>query len=270
VFETEQDVLDWYEAQPRAVSKEFLETLNWNEIREHPLPPAFKDVIVYMRDVESFTEIYYDELLRTPTGKNPVIRKFMDRWSVEENEHAELLNRFLNEAGYPTSERWQAEAKAAIPFRYTFENRFYPIITNCFGKYFSGAHMVWGAINEMTTLQGYRRLAQLAEHPVLTRLLNVVMKEETIHAHFYWSIAQLKLQQSKFSRDLARFIIGGWWSPVGQGAKPRSEANHLIATLFKGRDGIEFFDRNVNRRVQELPGFAGFNNVMARVEAIAA
>jgi hypothetical protein len=270
VFETERDVLAWYESKPRALDKEFLDSIPWNEVSRHPLNPAFVPVLIYMRDVESFTEIYYKELLRTPTGKDPVIRRFMERWSVEENEHGELLNRFLAEAGVPTSERWQADAKAKIPLRYTIENFILDYAVKPFGRYFHGAHMAWGAINEMTTLQGYRRLSQLADHPILTRLLNVVMKEESIHAHFYWSIAQLKLQQAKFSRDLARFIIGRFWSPVGQGAKPQSEANYLINTLFKGPDGIEFFDRNVNRRLQELPGFAGFNSVLERVEAIAA
>jgi rubrerythrin len=269
VFETEQDVLDWYEAQPRAITKEFVDSLNWKEVREHPLNPTFKDVIVYMRDVESFTEIYYQELLRTPTGKNPVIRQFMERWSVEENEHAELLNRFLNEAGYPTSEHWQAEARAAIPFRYTFENHLYPIITNCFGKYFSGAHMVWGAINEMTTLQGYRRLWKLAGHPVLEQLLRAVAREESVHSHFYWSIARLKLERSGYSRALARFIIGKFWSPVGQGTKPQQETDYVIATLFKGKDGVEFFNQNVNQRLQLLPGFVGLENVSQRIARIA-
>jgi len=219
--------------------------------------------------VESFTEIYYEELLRTPTGKHPVIRKFMDRWSVEENEHGELLNRFLNEAGYPTSERWQAEAKEAIPFRYTFENNFYPIITNCFGKYFSGAHMVWGAINEMTTLQGYRRLWKLAEHPVLEQLLRAIAREESVHSHFYWSIARLKLERSGYTRALARFIIGKFWSPVGQGTKPQRETDFVISTLFKGQDGVEFFDQNVNQRLQLLPGFTGLENVSQRIARIA-
>ncbi len=55
-----------------------------------------------MRDIESFTELYYRELLRTPTGKDPVIRKFMDRWNEEEAEYGNLINRFLNEAGHDT------------------------------------------------------------------------------------------------------------------------------------------------------------------------
>jgi hypothetical protein len=51
-------------------------------------------------------------------------------------------------------------------------------------------------------------------------------------------------------------------------SKPRDEAEYVISTLFKGEDGIDFFDRNVNRRVQELPGFTGFNNVLDKVIAI--
>ncbi len=269
MFETESDVLTWYEAQPRALTKEFLDGLGWDEIADHPLNPAFAPVLVYMRDVESFTEIYYEELLRTPTGKSRIMRQFMDRWSAEEQQHGELLNRFLAEAGYPSSEQWQAEAKAAIPFRYVFENKFYPLITNCFGKYFSGAHMVWGAINEMTTLQGYRRLWGLAGHPVLEKLLRAIAQEESIHTHFYWSIARLKLEQSGLTRNVARTIISRFWTPVGQGTKPQAETNYVIASLFKGDEGVEFFDRNVNQRIEQLPGFDGLRSVTDRIAQIA-
>ena len=110
MFETDKEVLDWYEQQPRALTKEFIDSVPWRDVSNHPLNPAFVPVLIYMRDVEYFTDIYYRELMRTPTGKDPIIKKFMDRWSVEENQHGELLNRFLNEAGIPTSEKWQAEA----------------------------------------------------------------------------------------------------------------------------------------------------------------
>ena len=269
MHETEREVLDWYESQPRAINDQFLKNFPWQEVSKHTLNRSFVPVIVYMRDVESFTEIYYEELLRTPTGKNPVIRKFMDRWRVEEQQHGELLDRFLNEAGFPTSAHWWAEAKASIPFRYTFENRIYPLITNCFGKYFSGAHMVWGAINEMTTLQGYRRLWQLAGHPVLERLLRAVAREESVHSHFYWSLARLSLERSGVSRSVARFIIDKFWTPVGQGTKPKEETDYTIATLFKGAEGVHSFEQNIGRRLEQLPGFAGMKTVTERVAAIA-
>ena len=115
MFETDKDVLDWYERQPRALTRDFVDSIPWREVPNYALHRAFVPVLIYMRDVEYFTDIYYRELLRTPTGKDPVIRKFMDRWSVEENQHADLLNRFLNEAGITTHEKWQVEAKEKIP-----------------------------------------------------------------------------------------------------------------------------------------------------------
>ena len=97
MFETDKEVLDWYERQPRALSKEYVNSIKWKEIKNYQLNPAFVPVLIYMRDIEYFTDMYYQELRRTPTGKDPIIRKFMDRWSVEELHHANLLNRFLEE-----------------------------------------------------------------------------------------------------------------------------------------------------------------------------
>jgi hypothetical protein len=119
VFETDKEVLDWYERQPRALSKEYVNSIKWDEIKNYPLNPAFIPVLVYMRDIEYFTDMYYQELRRTPTGKDPIIRKFMDRWSIEELHHGNLLNRFLEEAGFPTGKNWQAEATRKIPRLYT-------------------------------------------------------------------------------------------------------------------------------------------------------
>jgi hypothetical protein len=104
---------------------------------------------------------------------------------------------------------------------------------------------------------------------VLEQLLRAVAREESVHSHFYWSIARLKLERSGYSRALARFIIGKFWSPVGQGTKPQAETDYVIATLFKGADGVDFFDQNVNQRLQLLPGFVGLENVTQRIARIA-
>jgi hypothetical protein len=268
MFETDKEILGWYERQPRALTNEFVSSIPWRDVGNHELNPAFVPVLLYMRDVEYFTEMYYRELRRTPTGRDPVIRKFMDRWSTEENQHARLLNRFLNEAGIPTSEKWQAEAKSRIPWRYTVESYLLDYALTPFGKHFHGAHMVWGTINEITTLQGYRRLSELARHPVLTRLLGAIVQEESIHSSFFWNMARVKLSQAKFSRDLARFIIRRFWTPVGQGAKPQHETNYVVSTLFSGIDGLDFFKRTVTNRVTRLPGFKGFTALEERVAPI--
>lgn len=268
MFETDKEVLDWYERQPRALSKEYVNNIRWKEIKDHAINPAFVPVLVYMRDIEYFTDMYYQELRHTPTGKDPVIRKFMDRWSIEELHHANLLNRFLEEAGFPTGKNWRAEATHKIPRSYFVGSYLLNQAVRPFGKYFHGAHMVWGAINEITAMHAYRRLAELAGHPVLKELLIGIVQEESIHGSFYWNVARVKLAEKKFSRDLARFIIGKFWAPVGQGAKHESEANYIMATLFPGKEGLELFDRKIGGRIERLPGFLGFKGLTERIAPI--
>lgn len=265
LFEREEDALSWYESQERVLTKQFLETIPWNKVRQHELVPDFVPVITYMRDIEKYTAVYYDELLRTPTGRDPVIRRFMDRWSAEESLHGDLLNRFLNEAGVPTSAKWYEEFSQNVPSTESFTNRLRHLITNCFGKQFSAVHMTWGAINELSTLTGYERLWQLAKHPVLEYLLRAIAREEARHAFFYWSIARIKLLNSEWRQQLTRFIINHFWVPVGQGTKPAAETNLVVRTLFAGRDGLRLMSKQVNDRVGQLPGLSELQTVTNRI-----
>ena len=268
MFETDKEVLDWYERQPRALSKEYVNNIKWKEIKNYQLNPAFVPVLIYMRDIEYFTDMYYQELRRTPTGKDPIIRKFMDRWSIEELYHGNLLNRFLEEAGVPTGKNWQVEATRKIPRFYRLGSYLVDHASRPFGKYFHGAHMVWGAINEITAQNAYRRLADLSGHPVLKQLLIGIVQEESIHGSFYWNVARVKLNENQFSKILAKFIIGKFWSPVGQGAKPKGETNYVMATLFPGKEGLQLFDEKIGSRIERLPGFGGFKGLTERIAPV--
>ena len=109
----------------------------------------------------------------------------------------------------------------------------------------------------------------LSEHPVLEKILRAIVREESAHAQFYWSIARLELNRSEFARKLARFIINKFWSPVGQGTKPEEEANLMISTLFSGEEGVNWVDRNITQRVKQLPNFADVNIVTERIASAA-
>lgn len=268
MFETDKEVLDWYERQPRALSKEYVNNIKWKEIKNYQLNPAFVPVLIYMRDIEYFTDMYYQELRRTPTGKDPIIKKFMDRWSIEELHHGNLLNRFLEEAGVPTGKNWQVEATRKIPRLYKIGSYLVDQASRPFGKYFHGAHMVWGAVNEITAMNAYRRLSDLAGHPVLKQLLIGIVQEESIHGSFYWNVARVKLNETQFSKILAKFIIGKFWSPVGQGAKPKGETDYVMATLFPGQEGLELFDQKIGTRIERLPGFGGFKGLTERIAPV--
>src|SRR5262245_10606779 len=106
-FETNKEVLDWYERQDRTLTPEFISAIPWDKVKDHPLDEKLVPVLLYMRDVETLTDMYHRELLRTPTGKDPHIKKFMERWGVEEITHGEVIDRFLNELGVRSDPKWQ-------------------------------------------------------------------------------------------------------------------------------------------------------------------
>jgi hypothetical protein len=176
----------------------------------------------------------------------------------------------LNEAGFDTDERWQANVIGSVSTSYTVTNYLITTLTNLVGKRFTATHMTFGAIHEMSTTQGYRRLARLADHPILTEILSGIIREESAHTNFYRSVARIELQKSGISRKLSRFLVKHFWTPVGSGAKPKNESDYTIATLFGGEGGLEWIDKNVTGRLQMLPGFAGLTKVSDEIKQIAA
>ncbi len=267
-FKTNQDVLDWYDKQPRALTDEFIRDIPWESVKNHPFDRRFVPVLIYMRDIEILTDMYHRELLNTPTGKDKVIGTFMERWGIEEITHGELINRFLNEVGIDTGKSWKDDITRSVSRSYHFYARALTMMTNCVGRSFTAAHMAYGTINELSAAQSYRRLIELADHPVLTHILKAIIREESVHTHFYLSVARLELAKSDFARKIARFVVEKFWNPVGSGARPVDLTNYTIATLFGDDDGIEWIDRLVTQRVQTLPGFNGLSKVTDRIAEI--
>lgn len=265
VIDNQKDLVDWYDNQERVLTKDFLATIRWNQIKNHPVDESFIPVLIYFRDVEKFTDIYFQQLAKTPTGRDKVVRQFMEKWRHEEDLHGELMNRFLNEIGYKTTDDWYEEARRNIPFSNRITRSLSSVVANLVGTRFTAVHMTWGAINEMSTLNGYKRLWTLAKHPVLEHILRAIAREEANHSFFYWSLAKLKLQQSKFSQQIARYLVDNFWSPVGQGTKPASDTNYVIKKLFDGEEGINMIDNFVTKRVGLLPGFEEFKKVTERI-----
>ncbi len=260
-FETNKDVLDWYERQERSLTDEFIADIPWHEVKDHPLDKRFIPVLLYMRDVETLTDMYHRELLRTPTGRDPHIRKFMERWGVEEITHGEVLNRFLNEAGYETDADWQEQVRRDVSPKYNATAYGLTMLTKLIGKKFTATHMTFGAIHEMEAALGYRRLMALAKHPVLTHILNGILREESVHAQFYRSVARLELERNEFSRKMARWVIEKFWAPVGQGSLAKSRTEYAISVLFAEEGALAGVEKTVTQRVQQLPGFQGITKI---------
>lgn len=267
-FETKQDVLDWYEGNERALTPEFISTIPWNEVKDVPLSEDLVPVLIYMRDIEILTDMYHEELRRTPTGKDSVISKFMERWGVEEITHGELINRFLNEAGFPTPKTWKEDVISSVTRKYHTYARILTSLTNCVGKSFTATHMTYGAINELSAAQSYRRLIDQADHPVLTHIVKGIIKEESVHTQFYLSVARLELNKSPFARKIARFVIENFWNPVGTGARPQELSDYAVAKLFQGSQGREWIERLITKKVRNLPGFDGITRVTDKITSV--
>lgn len=260
-FETTKDVYDWYERQQPVFTKEGIEAISWNEVKDYPLDKRFIPVLLYMRDVETLTDMYHRELLRTPTGKDPYIARFMERWGAEEVIHGEVLNRFLNEAGVETGDRWQKEVHKNVSNFYNANMYIQTSVTNLLGRKFTATHMSIGAIHEMCTAQAYRRMDELANHPVLSQILNGIVREESFHTHFYWSVAKLELRNSDLAQRIARFVIRMFYRPVGQGSLHKSRTEYAIRTLFGNDGGLDRLHKTVTQRAQTLPGLESLNKV---------
>ena len=267
-FETKKEVLDWYERQPRTLTDEFIGNIAWKDVKKYELDEKLIPVLLYMRDVEVLTDVYYKELRRTPTGKDPIISKFMERWGIEEVAHGEVINRFLNEAGVETGDNWKGEVQNSVSLFYRANAYLITTLTNLIGEKFTATHMTFGAIHEMSTGQGYRRLMKMANHPILNDILTAIMREESAHTKFYASVARIELGRSEFAQKVARFIVNKFWAPVGQGAKPKKQTDYTIGTLFNGKEGFEWIDRNVTQKIQTLPGFAGLTKITDTVAKI--
>lgn len=261
-----QSVFEWYDKEPRYLRGEVLESIPWHEVRNRQVPPEIIAVMYYFRDVEKLTDVYFRELQKTPTGQNKPVQAFMERWRHEESLHGDLLNRFLEESGYPSGDDWFEKVKRAIPLSNRLRTGLtQPILTLAFGKDFSAVHMTWGAINEYSTMNGYARLRELAKHPTLDYMLDAIMREESRHAQFYWRAAKEMLDASPYRQKLARFFIDTFWTPVGEGSKPMTETAKVINALFKGEEGLKFFDGRVSSIIRKLPGFDGCSTITATV-----
>ena len=268
-FETNRDVLEWYEQQPRSLTPEFISSIPWHEVKDHPLDDRLIPVVLYMRDVETLTDMYHRELLRTPTGRDPDISKFMERWGVEEITHGEVINRFLNEIGIETDSDWQDQVRQNVTHTYNANSYLLTTLTNLVGKKFTATHMTFGAIHEMEAAQGYRRLLTLADHPVLTHILQGIIREESAHCHFYWSVAKIELKRNEFAQRIARFITEHFWAPVGQGSLSRRRTEYMIATLFSDDQAMSNLDKTVTQRVRQLPGFSDITKMTETIGGIA-
>jgi hypothetical protein len=243
--------LDGYVARSRAVN---LDAIPWDEVPCHPVPAEAVRTLRYMQDIESHTIIYLRALLATRAVDDPEIATFLACWLYEETFHGIALARFLQAAGHPVGTRPLPRGQEPLSKR--IEGAATALVSRTWPD-FCAVHMTWGAINELTTLTGYRRLVAVASHPVLTVLLERIMLDESRHFFFYYRQAEIRLRRRAAAR-VARVLVDRFWAPVGSGVQPQEELSFMARYLFAGPGGLAAA-RKVDDTIRRLPGFAGAN-----------
>jgi len=239
--------LETYVERSKAVD---LSTIDWAEVPRHRVPPETIRTLRYMQDIESHTIVYLRSLLATRAIDDPEVATFLGCWLYEETFHGIALARFLEAAGAPVGPRRTPRGQEPLAKR--VEAAATALVSKAWPD-FCAVHMTWGAINELTTLTGYRRLAAVSPHPVLGELIDRIVRDESRHFFFYYRQAELRMQRRSVAR-VARVLVDRFWAPVGSGVQPDAELRFLATYLFAGSEG-RAAARKVDDTIRRLPGF---------------
>jgi rubrerythrin len=248
-----------------------LSMIDWDDVANHRLSDGDVMCMHYMMDIEAHTVIYLRDLLATRVATDPQITAFLSCWVYEELWHGEAFSDFLRLYGIDEPiEARLPDGRTPLPTR---ANRWRELrvkvgVGNSFGilptmagsmllRDFAAIHMIWGAVNELTTLTAYYALIRRSEHPVLHQLLQQVIQDERRHFAFYRAQAKARMERSRVTQRLVRWVLENWWTPVGAGVKSEEEVDALTLYLFgdceSGREQI----RSIDRTIAAVPGLEG-------------
>jgi hypothetical protein len=213
--------------------------LDWARVGEVAVSDDVLRTLVYMRDVEAFTNRYLSGLVAHPnTLADPLIATFLPIWQAEEGEHGRALGRYLDTYG---ARRRVPIPPVQPPPPVDDSEKWLVLATRPIGHVVTAAHMTWGAANELLTMTGYRLLAHRVPDPVLSELLLRIAAQESRHYSFYRLQAEWRLQESRLARLVLRRLMRRAWTPVGvgEGFKSPEEFDHVLGFLAGSGEGAE-------------------------------
>ena len=125
--------------------------------------------------------------------------------------------------------------------------------------------MLWGAINELTALTAYRRLARRSGHPTLVDLCARLARDEARHFSFYFEQARQRLAAPRTQR-LARWLVARFWAPVGSGVAARERGAVPRGRHLFGGDEGRAAAQKIDETIRTLPGLGGLPLLEAWLE----
>lgn len=232
-----------------------LDGIAWERVPDSPLTERDIAALEYMMDIEGHTSIYLSELLVSRASLEPEITGFLHVWAYEEMFHSLALARFLRAYGVEVP-----EDRAGRLRRRDNAGRIRTTLAVLVGShlfdFFPAFYLTLGAINEMTTLWGYQRLAELTGHPELGELLARIVRQERQHYAYYRHAAGQRLMSSAPTRRRTRWLLDRSFGAVGEGVKPQAEIDRLVLHLFGDARGRQVA-RRIDGEIGRLPGMEG-------------
>jgi hypothetical protein len=223
-----------------------------------PLTEDEVHCLTYMMDIESHTIVYLRSILSTCAIEDPDTTAFLSCWAYEEHFHGRAIGEFLKACGIKFGNARLAEVQNGTAFAEWLKDMGASLVCQ-FSRHFHGAYLTYGAISELSTLEGYGVLASRTKNPVLAELLRRLAKDERRHFSFYYNKAKIELREPNAQR-LTTFVIKHFWLPVGGGVKPDAEVDWILNYILRGPEGEKVAGR-IDETVAKLPGLEWFDRL---------
>ena len=242
--------------------------LDLTQAAKYPLTDEEIHALTYMCDIESHTVVYLKAILNTCAIEDPQTTAFLSCWAYEEFFHGHTIRQFLDAVGAPVSQTRMQEVQEATSTKEWLKEMGASILCR-FSPHFHAAYLTYGAISELSTLEGYGVLARRTKNPILAEIVKRLAKDERRHFSFYYNKARLLLNPRNAQR-LTSFIIRNFWLPVGGGVKPEGEVEWILSFILGDPEG-EMIARRIDTTIAKLPGLEWFERLSAsRDEALRA
>ncbi len=241
-----------------------LSGIDLDEAGRHPLSAGEVKVLRYMQDTEFYTVHYMKALMETRALADAECRAFLVCWGYEECFHGRALARILEACGHEPSRRSLdefARPRRAAEVLQDLGGRLLSVVSDDF----TAVHNTWGAVNELTAVHAYTRLAMLSANPVLAQVCRRIVKDERRHFAFYYAQARRRLA-SRLAQRMTTVALRALWEPVGGSMAPRAERDFVGAYLFDDDDGRARL-REIDATIARLPAMGWFDLVSSDVLA---
>jgi rubrerythrin len=232
--------------------------LDWKLAREIGITEDEVFLLTYFSDIEAQTIVYMRDLLHTKAALEPDVIGFLTIWNYEEFFHGKVLQKFLEECGHGLAETRTAEVRKQASLSESLQAMAAKILSWIFYSEFPAVYTSWGAVQELTTVNGYEELGRKTKNPVLRTLCERIVKQERRHFAWYFNSARERLSQSRRSQRLTKWLLDHFWTPVGAGVKTNAEVLRVVNLLFRDTAALRLAEE-IDSKIATLPGLEGLS-----------